>query len=126
MIVAMAPCARTRRMSKSRSGCSVGSPPLKVMMLVPSAPSLSIRCTISEVGPGCESLSNSLQYVHARLQRRVGMIWAKIGWSGDTIARTNILASRQRRLNFDNVLMFGQGERPGLYLSLYGKLKDSG
>lgn len=59
---------------KGAARTGVGSPPLKVTMLVPSAPSLSIRRSISEVGTGGESLSNSLQYVQARLQRRVGMI----------------------------------------------------
>jgi DNA-binding protein HU-beta len=72
-----------------------------------------------QVGTGGESLSNSLQYVQARLQRRVGMIWAKIGWSADAMARANILASRQRRLNFRKAFMPGRGQSPRI--SLYAK-----
>src|SRR3954453_1244125 len=88
-------------------------------MLVPSSANLSIRRSIAEVGTGGECLSNSLQYVQARLQRRIGMICAKIGWSGDAIARANILASRQRRLKLTKVFMPGGKECP--YLSLYAK-----
>ena len=48
-------------------------------------------------GYGGETASNSLQYVQARLQRRMGTICARIGWCLECIARANIRASRSRR-----------------------------
>ncbi len=61
-------------MSASRSGCSMGSPPLKATTELPSSASLSIRRAISSVGTGGDTLSYSLQYPQSMLQRRIGMI----------------------------------------------------
>jgi hypothetical protein len=70
--VAMAPRSRMRAMIASRSGCSMGSPPLRVMIVVPSSASRSIRLSMVPSGTGSEVLSYSLQYPQSRLQRRVG------------------------------------------------------
>src|SRR5215469_178542 len=91
------PMWRMRRMIPSRSGCKRGSPPLIVITDVPSSDSLSIRRNISSVGTGLETSSYSLQYLHARLQRRIGMMWASKGWSVETIARTTSLAPLRLR-----------------------------
>ena len=48
-------------MISSRSGWRKGSPPLMVMMPVPSLARISIRRSISAVGTGSETLSYSLQ-----------------------------------------------------------------
>ena len=77
------PFLRMRRMMSSSSGWSRGSPPLIVITDVPSAPSLSTRWNMVSVGTGWETSSNSLQYSQARLQRRIGMMWASSGWSVD-------------------------------------------
>src|SRR5271169_5043686 len=84
-------------MSSSSSGCSSGSPPLNVMMDVPSRARWSIRRFITSVGTGFEKSSYSLQYVHERLQRRIGMICANMGWSVETRPLAIILSSRRRR-----------------------------
>ena len=68
-----------RRNSRSKSGCISGSPPLKVITLVPNAASMSMRRCISNVGTGSDTESYSLQYVQAKLQRRVGIMWTTIG-----------------------------------------------
>ena len=70
----------------SSCGCSSGSPPLMVTTDVPRSPSRSTRRNICSVGTGLEKLSNSLQYVQARLQRLMGIKWASKGWSVDTKA----------------------------------------
>ena len=81
----------------SSSGCSSGSPPEIVTTEVPSAPSLSMRRYISSSGTGFEKSSYSLQYVHARLQRRIGMMCASSGWSVEASAWTAIFAPRRLR-----------------------------
>src|SRR3984885_10238663 len=68
-----------------------------VTTAVPSEPSLSTRRYISSIGTGFEKSSNSLQYVHARLQRRIGMMCASNGWSVEAMARTAIFAPRRLR-----------------------------
>jgi len=83
IIPATAPFMRIRPMIWSRSGCNKGSPPLIVMTEVPNSPSLSTRLNMTSVGTGFEKSSNSLQYLQARLQRRMGMIWASSGCSGE-------------------------------------------
>src|SRR4030095_2675459 len=85
-------------MIRTTSGCSRGSPPLRVMIAVPSAAKRSIRPSISAVGTGFEKSSYSLQYAHERLQRRMGMICASTGCFGDFNALAIIRASRTRRL----------------------------
>jgi len=50
-----------RRMIASSSGCSIGSPPLIVMMVAPSPASRSTRRSISANGTGADTASNSLQ-----------------------------------------------------------------
>ena len=55
------PRARMWRMRSSRSGCSIGSPPLKATTDVPSVASLSMRRRITSVGTGGDTLSYSLQ-----------------------------------------------------------------
>jgi len=52
--------------------------------------SLSSRLNITSSGTGFEKSSYSLQYVHDKLQRRMGTIWARIGWSGAARLRANI------------------------------------
>ena len=58
---AIMPRARMWRIRSSRSGCSIGSPPLKATTEVPRSASLSIRRRISAVGTGGDTLSYSLQ-----------------------------------------------------------------
>ena len=61
-------------MISSRSGWSNGSPPLMVMIPVPSPARISIRRSISAVGTGSDPLSYSLRSAREGLQRRMGMI----------------------------------------------------
>src|SRR6478672_4470109 len=49
------------------------------------------------IGTGGEKSSNSLQYVHARLQRRTGMICASSGCSVSVKARAILMAPRRLR-----------------------------
>ena len=48
---------------------------------VPSSASLSMRRNMVSIGTGFEKSSYSLQYSQARLQRRMGMMWASSGCS---------------------------------------------
>ena len=56
-----------------------------------------MRRFIVSNGTGLEKSSYSLQYLHARLQRRIGMMCAITGWSVETIPLAIILNSRIRR-----------------------------
>src|ERR1700682_1759103 len=64
---------------------------------VPSAASLSTRWNMASVGTGLEKSSYSLQYSHARLQRRVGMMCANRGWSVEANAPAIMRAPRKLR-----------------------------
>jgi hypothetical protein len=64
------------------------------MTVVPSAARVSMRRIISSVGTGFEKSSNSLQYLQARLQRRVTTTWASMGWLGDLKALATKRISR--------------------------------
>src|SRR5436190_4679432 len=86
-----------RPMMSSRSGCSNGSPPLMVITDVRNSPSLSIRRNMISVGTGLEKSSYSLQYLQARLQRRMGMICASSGWSVERNAPAILPAPRNAR-----------------------------
>src|SRR5215469_4196864 len=57
-----------------------------------------MRDFIISRGIGFEKSSNSLQYLQARLQRRIGMICAITGWSVEATPFAIILSSRMRRL----------------------------
>src|SRR5829696_1965811 len=59
-----------------------------VMTDDPNSASLSIRASIVSIGTGSLVLSYSLQYVHARLHRRIGTICTRTGCFVDTNART--------------------------------------
>jgi hypothetical protein len=48
---------------------------------VPKSARRLIRPIITSFGTGGEKSSYSLQYVQDRLQRRMGIIWAMMGWS---------------------------------------------
>src|ERR1700732_2735716 len=74
-------------MISSNSGWSSGSPPLIVITDVPSSASLSTRSNMVSVGTGLEKSSYSLQYSQARLQRRIGIMCASRGGSGENSAR---------------------------------------
>ena len=50
-----------RRMMSSWPGWVSGSPPVRVTIWVPSAANASIRASMSGIGTGLETLSNSLQ-----------------------------------------------------------------
>jgi hypothetical protein len=75
-------------------GCNIGSPPLMTISDVPNEASLSMRFFISASGTGSDVLSYSLQYPHARLQRRIGMMWASRVCLVDNNALAAILRSR--------------------------------
>src|ERR1035438_619541 len=85
-------------MISSRSGCSIGSPPESVRILVPRSANLLIRPIITSFGTGGEKSSYSLQYVQDRLQRRMGIMCAMMGWSVLIAPRTTVLNSRSRRV----------------------------
>src|SRR6185312_8664337 len=68
-----------------------------VMTAVPSAASLSTRWNMASVGTGLEKSSYSLQYSHARLHRRVGMMCANRGWSVEANAPAIMRAPRKLR-----------------------------
>ena len=55
------PRSRVRAIIASSSGWSSGSPPLNVIMEVPSAASRSSRLSMSGSGTGFDTASNSLQ-----------------------------------------------------------------
>src|SRR5260370_27293883 len=95
---AIAPVLRIRAMIWSRSGCSSGSPPEIVMTEVPSLPRSSIRRNISSSGTGSETSSNSLQYVQARLHRRIGTMCAIYGCPVETSAEPIDASSRTLRV----------------------------
>src|SRR5437763_324647 len=58
------------------------------------------------VGTGLEKSSYSLQYSHARLQRRIGIIWASRGWSVGASDRTSM-----HRDGPGTALVFSGGEK---------------
>src|SRR5271157_5172428 len=89
---------RVWAMIASSSGCNSGSPPLKVTMVVPRRARSSMRRFIVSSAMGLEKSSNSLQYVHERLQRRMGIMGAITGWSVETNPLAIIFNSRSRRL----------------------------
>ncbi len=94
------PRRRMCRITSSKSGCISGSPPLIVMIDVPISASASSRFFISSSGTGFEKSSNSLQYVHARLHCRIGMMCTRMGCFVDTSAFPIIFSSRARvRMN---------------------------
>src|SRR5262245_18439297 len=92
-------------MRASRSGWSIGSPPLNATTDVPSSASLSMpRFSVSH-GMGGETLSYSLQYPQSMLQRRIGMIWTRSGCDVSYRPRRNLRADRAFRLLL--VMSFG-------------------
>src|SRR5262249_32055475 len=56
-----------------------------------------MRLFIISSGIGFEKSSYSLQYSHERLQRRIGMMCAMMGWSVEASPLAIILSSRRRR-----------------------------
>ena len=94
----MIPCCRIREMIRSSSGWSNGSPPLMVMIVVPSSARRSMRPYIVSTGTGFETSSYSLQYAQERLQRRMGTMCAITGWSVFARALPIIQSSRTRRV----------------------------
>src|SRR5262245_56781226 len=97
-------------MRSSRSGWSIGSPPLNATTDVPSAASLSIRFFSVSVGIGGETLSYSLQYPQSMLQRRIGMIWTRSGCDVSNRTRRNSRADRALRTAV--VMSFGDDIDP--------------
>ncbi len=71
-------------------------------MVVPSRAKSSIRRFIVSSGTGLEKSSYSLQYLQARLQRRMGMMCAMMGWSVEANPLAIILNSRIRRFDGEN------------------------
>jgi hypothetical protein len=70
------------------------------MIDVPISASASSRFFISSSGTGFEKSSNSLQYVHARLHCRIGMMCTSMGCFVDTSAFPIIFSSLARvRMN---------------------------
>src|SRR5690606_33822963 len=84
-------------------GCIIGSAPEIVITDEPSAASLSIRASITSMSTGSLVLSNSLQYVHARLHRRIGTMCTSTGCFVDAKART---VCRTPRVNMLKLLAF--------------------
>ena len=91
---------------------------LMVTTDVPSSLSLSTRRSIRSVATGFEKSSNSLQYVHARLQRRIGMMCTRMGCLVEARAftimrnsrarvRANRAARRTRTADFAPLVLFG-------------------
>ncbi len=66
-------------------------------MLVPRSASWLIRLIMTSVGTGGEKSSYSLQYVQDRLQRRMGIMCAMMGWSVPSAPRTTRRLSRSHR-----------------------------
>src|ERR1044072_2658990 len=81
-------------MTWSSSGCIIGSPPEMVTIDVPKSANLSRRLLTPSRSIGFELWSYSLQYPHARLQRRIGIRWARTGCRLDNSARLIKLSSR--------------------------------
>ena len=96
IIPAIIPRRRMCLTISSSSGCSSGSPPLMVMIDVPMSARRSSRLFISSSGTGFEKSSNSLQYVQAKLHRRVGMICTRKGCSVESKAFAIASTSRAR------------------------------
>src|SRR5216110_2550071 len=96
IIPAIIPRRRMCRMISSNSGCRSGSPPLMVMIEVPMFARRSRRFFISSTATGGEKSSNSLQYVHARLHRRMGMICTRKGCFVEIRALAMARNSRKR------------------------------
>src|SRR5436190_18873531 len=86
------------------SGCIIGSPPEMVITDVLNSASLSIRSSIVSIGTGSLVLSYSLQYVQARLHRRIGTLCTRTGCLVDANARTVCLTPR---VNLLKLLAFG-------------------
>ena len=84
--------------NSSRSGCSIGSPPLNATTDVPSAFNRSMRCFITSVATGADTLSYSLQYPQSMLQRRIGMTCTSSGCAVCASPRANSRADRTLRL----------------------------
>ena len=57
-----------------------------------------MRLFMTSSGTGLEKSSYSLQYSQERLQRRMGMMCARIGWSVEASPLAIIFNSRSRRL----------------------------
>src|SRR5260221_4075082 len=95
---AIRPRLRTVAISSSKSGCSNGSPPENVMTPVPKSAKRLRRATIFAVGTGGEKSSYSLQYVHDRLQRRIGIMCAMIGCPVETAPPAIMRVSRILRV----------------------------
>ncbi len=93
------PLLRACAMTRSSSGCNSGSPPEKTNAAVHNAASWSIRSRSSAVETGVEMWSYSLQYVHARLHRRVHTTFATSGWLADSNPCTTKRISRYTRLS---------------------------
>ncbi len=102
---AIMPSLRMWRIRSSRSGWSIGSPPLNATTDVPSALNLSIRRSMTSVGTGADTLSYSLQYPQSMLQRRIGMICTRRGCAVSVRPRANSLRDRALRLRVLRVLM---------------------
>src|SRR5882757_8191666 len=68
------------------------------MTEVPSLPRSSIRRSISSSGTGSETSSNSLQYVQARLHRRIGTMCAIYGCPVEASAEPIDASSRTLRV----------------------------
>src|SRR5258708_5909744 len=66
-------------MRRGRSGCNVGSPPVREIPNVPSSLSFRRRSSSTCTGTGSLDLSYSEQYPHDRLQRRITTIWVRKG-----------------------------------------------
>src|SRR5580704_15691878 len=68
------------------------------MIDVPSRARSSMRRFMVSSGTGLEKSSYSLQYSHERLQRRIGIMCARTGWSVDATPLASTRNSRSRRL----------------------------
>src|SRR5437764_8416056 len=64
----------------------------------PNSASLSIRSSIASIGTGSLVLSYSLQYVHARLHRRIGTMCTRTGCFVEAKARVVCLTPRTNLL----------------------------
>src|SRR5271157_4671016 len=66
-------------------------------MVVPKRAKSSTRRFMVSSGIGLEKSSYSLQYLQARLQRRIGMMCAITGWSVEATPLAIMMISRTRR-----------------------------
>ena len=104
MSPAIIPCWRMRAMISYISGCIIGSPPEIVITEDPNSANLSMRCSITSIGTGSLVLSYSLQYVQARLHRRMGTMCTSTGWRVEANALT---VCRTPRVNLLKLLALG-------------------